>query len=333
MTSLWATSDVITAAKLNKSFNSGLDSAKGIPTVIGECYLAIDSMALYISLDGSTWGDIIYFSPNPGTLYNTFIGFVAGYNDTTGYENTFVGYGSASVNTTGYDNTFLGYKSGVNNVEGHDNVYLGSNAGYSASSILANWNVFVGSGAGYSDISGDHNTFMGYQAGYSNNGDNNTFIGADAGYYISTTSFNIMIGYEAGKFLGSYSPNTNAGYSIYIGCQAKASVDGVFNEIAIGSYSVGGGNNTWIIGVIGVKQAIKEGANAAMGASILVAGTVTVSNTFVTANSRIFLTNQLVGGTVGILSIGTRVAGTSFVINSSSATDTSKIAWEIKEPC
>jgi len=71
------------------------------------------------------------------------------------------------------------------------------------------------------------------------------------------------------------------------------------------------------------------GAGAVIGSAVLVTGTKTVSTTAVTASSLIFLTNGLVGGTVGILSIGTITAGTSFVINSSSGTDTSTVNWWI----
>lgn len=77
---------------------------------------------------------------------------------------------------------------------------------------------------------------------------------------------------------------------------------------------------------------IKEGSGAKMGINALVAGTVTVANTSVTAASRIFLTNNNLGGTAGFLRISARTAGTSFTILSSSATDTSTIAWHIIEP-
>jgi hypothetical protein len=82
----------------------------------------------------------------------------------------------------------------------------------------------------------------------------------------------------------------------------------------------------------GGKLLIKEGSNASMGTATLVAGTVTVNNTLVTANSRIFLTAQNTGGTPGALRISARVAATSFTITSSSATDTSLAAWLIIEP-
>jgi hypothetical protein len=77
---------------------------------------------------------------------------------------------------------------------------------------------------------------------------------------------------------------------------------------------------------------IKDGSNKRMGVATLVGGTVTVANTTVTASSRIFTSRQATGGTLGHLSIGTVVASTSFVINSSSATDTSVVAWLLIEP-
>jgi hypothetical protein len=77
---------------------------------------------------------------------------------------------------------------------------------------------------------------------------------------------------------------------------------------------------------------VTEGANAKQGIAVLVAGTLVVANTAVTANSRIFLTSQVGGGAPGWVRVSARVAGTSFTILSSSATDTSTIAYEIFEP-
>ncbi len=77
---------------------------------------------------------------------------------------------------------------------------------------------------------------------------------------------------------------------------------------------------------------VAEGSNAKQGTVTLVAGSATVANTNVTANSRIFLTSQVDGGTPGFLRVSTRTAGTSFTITSSSNTDTSTVAYEIFEP-
>ncbi|AEJ01289.1 hypothetical protein Nit79A3_1457 [Nitrosomonas sp. Is79A3] len=77
---------------------------------------------------------------------------------------------------------------------------------------------------------------------------------------------------------------------------------------------------------------VVEGSNAAMGVVTLVAGSKVVTNTRVTANSRIFLTSQADGGTPGSLRVSARTAGTSFTITSSSGSDTSVVAYMIVEP-
>lgn len=77
---------------------------------------------------------------------------------------------------------------------------------------------------------------------------------------------------------------------------------------------------------------VVDGSNKRMGVATLSSGTVTVSNTTVTASSRIFLSRQTASGTLGHLSVGTVVANTSFVINSSSGTEASTVAWLIVEP-
>jgi hypothetical protein len=73
-------------------------------------------------------------------------------------------------------------------------------------------------------------------------------------------------------------------------------------------------------------------ASSTMGQVTLVGGTKVVSTTAVTANSRIFLTSDAPGGTIGFLSVSARVAGTSFTIQSSNALDTSNVSWIIVEP-
>jgi hypothetical protein len=82
----------------------------------------------------------------------------------------------------------------------------------------------------------------------------------------------------------------------------------------------------------GAGLSVKEGSNCKQGTATLVAGTVVVNNTSVTASSRIFLTSQADGGTPGFLRVSARTAATSFTITSSNAADTSTVAYEIFEP-
>ena len=65
------------------------------------------------------------------------------------------------------------------------------------------------------------------------------------------------------------------------------------------------------------------------GTATLVAGTVTVSTAAVESGSFILYARKTAGGTLGDLSLGTVTAGTSFVINSSSGSDTSTVNWAI----
>lgn len=89
-----------------------------------------------------------------------------------------------------------------------------------------------------------------------------------------------------------------------------------------------------------VASTTTAGANS-FGKVTLVSGTATVSTTAVTANSIILLTRDSPGATgaaaLGMLSVGTKVAGTSFVINALTTadstavatTDVSSISWMI----
>lgn len=98
-----------------------------------------------------------------------------------------------------------------------------------------------------------------------------------------------------------------------------------------GDFTSFGGNGV-TIGSAGGGLRIKEGANARQGVATLTAGTVTVACTAVTANSRIQLTAQTSGAAPGALRVSARTPGTSFVITSTSGTDTSVVAYQICEP-
>ncbi len=83
---------------------------------------------------------------------------------------------------------------------------------------------------------------------------------------------------------------------------------------------------------------VAEGSNAKQGIATMVLGTVTVSNTSITANSRIMLTAQTATGTVGAVRVSARVNATSFTITSYAGDgtvqtlDISDVAYEIFEP-
>lgn len=225
---------------------------------------------------------------------------------------------------------------------GDFNMFFGTGVGAAASG--AGYTTVVGTGAAQAVLTGNYNTGFGALVLASmTSGYQNVAVGAQALQSGILAHENVAIGFQALSSL------LNGGANVAIGSGAGASVTGQRNImigrgtgvytpsavdiIAIGDNVVGGAEKTWVIGGPGMKQAIYEGSNAAAGADTLVGGTVVVSNNLVTANSRIHVTSQDDnGGVPGAVRVSTRTPGVGFTIASTSALDTSVVAWEIKEP-
>lgn len=71
------------------------------------------------------------------------------------------------------------------------------------------------------------------------------------------------------------------------------------------------------------------GSNAVQGRVVLVGGTKIVTTTKANSTMTVHLDHRIASGTLGILSVGTVVNGTSFVINSSNPLDVSTVTWTI----
>lgn len=92
-------------------------------------------------------------------------------------------------------------------------------------------------------------------------------------------------------------------------------------------------DDDFAIVVAGKGLRVKEGTNAKMGTATLNGTTnVVIATTAVTATSRIFLQTQVSTATYGAPVVVSRVAGTSFTIKSTTASDTSTVAWVILDP-
>lgn len=61
--SLYVDGEIAYAYMLNKTANAGLDEDKGLPTTIGEGYIAVDTAKFYISADGADWTHYITLTP------------------------------------------------------------------------------------------------------------------------------------------------------------------------------------------------------------------------------------------------------------------------------
>lgn len=128
---------------------------------------------------------------------------------------------------------------------------------------------------------------------------------------IATNSASAWAVYQS----GSSSPNTFVGKTAFGSVTAPTEAVTVTGNISLTTP--------------GNKMKIATGSNASLGTSTLVAGTVTVNTTAVATGSTIMLCHNTPGGTQGILSYGTIVNATSFVITSNNAADTSTVNWWI----
>ncbi len=265
------------------------------------------------------------------------------------------------------DNAFTGCISGVSaghawNVDGWDNLFA------SCKGFYAGWNgsVFDTSHNAW-EITGSYNTLTSCSAqngalhGFDLNGCSNVALagccanannsGGGSGVGINTRSALscAIVGCTGdnrgggGQLYGVQAAGTQAGTTF--SANTVTGSTGEFNHISGGGYSLVGPFNADFSGfpggvqfgdvdvtVAGAGLRVKEGRNCKQGTAVLVAGTVTVADTVVTASSRIFLTSQADGGTPGFLRVSARTPGTSFTITSSSRADTSLVAYEIFEP-
>ena len=137
-------------------------------------------------------------NPNaPTASFNTFVGSLAGLNNTTGGGNTFIGSGAGSSNTAGVQDSFLGTRAGNANT-GSFNSFFGNEAGIS--NTTAGANSFFGTWAGHDNVTGDENAFFGRSAGYSNtSGRLNSYYGYLAGSLNVTGTDNSFFGHLAGS--------------------------------------------------------------------------------------------------------------------------------------
>lgn len=99
------------------------------------------------------------------------------------------------------------------------------------------------------------------------------------------------------------------------------------SDVILGTWGTEG---TLYMRQIGKGVSIRQGSGTLCGNATLVAGTVTVTNTNITADSVIKLNHKTPGGTLGFLSY-TLSAGASFTINSTSSSDTSDVSYEITQ--
>jgi hypothetical protein len=241
---------------------------------------------------------------------NIFIGFEAGFSNTSGANNLFMGYQAGRVttgtsnnfflgnlsglNNTGSNNVFIGYQTGQNNTTGTSNIFIGTNAGFS--NTTASENVNIGFQAGVLSTTGSNNVNIGYHAGrnnltqskntnigsYSgvdNKGLNNTIIGAFAGNAQRNSSNNVFVGSDAGRYIISGAADTLETGSIFIGSDSRSLNYSQINQIVIGTGGRGLGSNTTRIGNSSTTQTHLDGSLTLGDATLEASAVLDISST------------------------------------------------------
>jgi hypothetical protein len=126
-------------------------------------------------------------------------------------------------------------------------------------------------------------------------------------------------------------PNANTEMMLVTACPGGSSGGQTWTVIrgADGTTPVQHGGNFTVVQVL--SRASYAALQTVTGTANLAAGQVTVACASVTSTSLIQLTSQHDGGTPGWLRVSARTPGVSFTVTSSSATDTSTVAYSISQ--
>jgi hypothetical protein len=198
-----------------------------------------------------------------------------------------IGFNTLPV-TTGVNNFALGSQALAENTSGGQNTAIGTGA--LNKNTIGIKNTAIGDGAGFANVSGSNNTYIGPSAGNNIFGGNNLLLGGYQGVG-EIVNNNIILSTGGGSIKAQYNETA---------WLMKAPVN-----FTTGSNQQAG-------------TAVLDGANP---------GTVTVSNSLVTANSIIMLTKQTLTN-AHMVAVSSKGAGT-FTITSNGNGDTDTVGWFI----
>lgn len=289
--------------------------------------------------------DAAYGDTGSSFSSSTLIGFGAGYNMLTGVGNIFIGYKAGYIVETGTGNIIIGFEKDAPTAG--TNSYLNIGGAIFGNLITGNIGIGTPSPRSRLDVWGASSLYLG-QTGFAHgivNSDDSMMLVVDANNDANNAFLEVGTGGGAPLLyivqpgvvgVGTSNPmaaldvkSTGTLVTQYAQIWRNSGSTVIASMTATGVFNVAGDIR---LNAAGSGLQVAEGANARMGTVNLTAGTATVANTSVTANTRIFLTIQSVSGTLGIPYVDGRVAGTSFTITSTNSSDTSTIAWLLIEP-
>jgi hypothetical protein len=232
------------------------------------------------------------FSNTSGTD-NVALGDNALYANISGDRNMAIGSNTLDSNTTGTLNVAIGNATLAGLVDGSANVGIGFEA--LKNQTTGSNNVGIGNQALNQNLTGSGNIAFGAKAGFYETGNNN--------FYINNTEYGSINADRSGSLMWG-TMNTNVGdQTLQINARTRFTNEVLFTT---GSNQQAG-------------TAVLDGSNP---------GTVTVSNSLVTANSIIMVSKQTLNHPNGYVAVSAKSAG-SFTITSNHNGDTDTVGWFI----
>jgi hypothetical protein len=219
---------------------------------------------------------------NSNAYYNTAVGAIALFNNSTGEGNTAVGANALRTNTTGSYNVGIGTGALNWNADGSFNTALGVNAMLNCSS--GSYNVGLGNGALASNLQGSYNVAVGalalaastnsldnvavgaYALNANNSGEHNAALGTNAMRNNTTGSFNAASGDEA-----MLANNTGSFNSAFGNKALRGNISGNYNA-AFGFQSLLNNNTGYENTGLGVQALISNTSgyyNTAVGTNAM----------------------------------------------------------------
>lgn len=243
--------------------------------------------------------------------------------NTAGNNNVITG--NANINTIGDNNILSGFSNVITGANGRNIISGDNNTINGGFNNIVSGNNNVNTGGSHNFINGQNHTVFG--SGNLVIGNNQTISGADniVGGILNTAD--AARGLITGQ---SNSININSVDSAIVGGNTNALVNAVNSVILGGNGITETEDNFATTPNLRITEQLYGSANAnkILGEAILVAGTLAVANTSITATSLIFLSRRVAGGVVGNLTY-TRNAGVGFTIDSDNVADTSTISYLI----
>jgi hypothetical protein len=291
-----------------------------------------------LEIAGPDTGYELFLTPKTGWASGKSVGITFG--DTSGNSGLLVPYSSNAVWSTFFGIDFTVGGSNIPLTVGTGNttdVALGGNinpTSLSGATMVVKGSGKVGIGNTNPDAPLSFSATIGDKIYVYDGG-----IGGSYGFGIQPNLFQIFtdssgsdieFGYGGGSSTFVSNVVFKGNGDVGIGTASPASLFSVGSSSQFQVDSSGDVSTTGTLSTQAGLEVQSTGSNKKLGQATLIGGTMTVSNTSVTANSRIFLSVSTAGGVQGFLSYSKSV-GASFTIQSTSAADTSTVDWFIVE--